>query len=878
MLTVIQSQDKPLNKVIGGADYQNATFFKYKEVTLESLEDLSKLLTRLEDKPMRAVIRHKLKEGVEQPARRKGNIDMVPSRWLCLDYDNPAPEDCPDYTVMPEAALEYMMANHWQFLEGVGIHWTLGNSAGVKPQSEKLSFHLWVELEEPVLNPSQWLRSKGFDFSLAHTGQIHYTASPDNAPKLAARSGFIKGVKLTGVTETAVMEKGDGVSLGHSCPDYLRAELVEEAETVEVSERHPWAAGWSLRALAAGMDTDEVTQVAMDAVIRLGYSEDRAQREISSLVESGAAKLQSGAISVDTTMSAELAFAEDDEEEEVADPQAQAVELCGPSLLEGVGDAESPIEYLKNHKEKLKNLDEFQVMELEEILMDKGILVESKPKAGQITRGRLGKLVKAAGGGGAGSESGIVSPEVVKKYKGIWENTYCTEKNGAYSYFFYDEDEKSLRLASKRDEIDSMCSYITANEKKAGALLFREEFYRDIHEKRCIDEFISNSKPFGDTQTVLEVKGTGKLNAVTEVSIVKHLEMVKRRYESVVVPPEYERFLDKEYSVVWDVVKASLARRFLGDKRSTVWIHCPSNWGKSFFFGGTPFGMTLTNKYSSEDFKGNDPADIAKFLFIFVDEADRFTKEMKLDTLSYRRLWGGHTDVVLPIRILASANPIGDLSDGVDKQLKNRVTKIKADTGELADSFKSLGWSTEMARKWYEAILSRRLHSWLTEWGDAGNFTDEAAKVFGAFTSKYGFVDSMDVEEALREDFWQHFIWDHVYKVGGEYRLKTRERGYATGWAAEAHLYVDNGSDADKDRRRLYIKRVHSWLKTYIFRTFEDKGHAIFKAVPNVEMVAKVLGGKECQTLPNANKFKGVYFDLNKVEGLEEVFNDAQEG
>jgi hypothetical protein len=183
-----------------------------------------------------------------------------------------------------------------------------------------------------------------------------------------------------------------------------------------------------------------------------------------------------------------------------------------------------------------------------------------------------------------------------------------------------------------------------------------------------------------------------------------------------------------------------------------------------------------------------------------------------------------------------------------------------------------------MARKWYEAILSRRLHSWLTEWGDAESFTDEAAKVFGAFTSKYGFVDSMDVEEALREDLWQHFIWDHVYKVGGEYRLKTRERGYATGWAAEAHLYVDNGSTTDKGRRRLYIKRVHSWLKTYIFRTFEDKGHAIFKAVPNVEMVAKVLNGKQCQTLPNAHKFKGVYFDLNKVEGLEEVFGDAKEG
>lgn len=877
MITVIKTK-VPCNKRIGAdgkmIDYQSAKAVLPTVKDVKSLKDVHELLIDLEDQPYRAILRGVPRDEVKGKwtTKKAHNYEFPPVHWLCLDYDQPAPEGCPDYVEDPEGAIHWMIEHHWHCLEGVAIAWQLGNSANYRPATEKMSFHLWVWLDEPVIKCRNWLLNNGFDETLTDRSRIHYTASPEGVT-VPRRNGFIEGGALEGVEEEwREVEQGEGVEIEWLvCPDWRAQELIKELKD-SVSDcdgkaRHGIVRGWVLKACTEGFRG--VDAHAVDALVSMGRDHEEACGEVSRLVDGAIAKIKSGEIKASEQAQVAQVFADDEDDGEVEDPQAQKREVCGPSLMESIGESEDPIDYLKNHKEKLKSLDEFQVMELEEILMDKGILVESKPKKGQITRGRLGKLVKAAGGGGSGSESGIVRPEIVKKYKGIWENTYCTEKNGAYSYFFYDEAGRALRLASKRDEIDSMCSYITANEKKAGALLFREEFYRDIHENRKIIEWVAQSKPFGKSEVYFERRGDGDVNAIIESSVLQHLELIKNRKEKVEVPEAFERFMDANYGRVWDVMKAALARRFLGNKRSTIWVHCQSNWGKSFFFDIGDFGMTLDNGYDKDAFKGNDPAEMARWIYIFVDEAHRFTKEMKLDTIPFRRLWGGLAKVTMPARILASANEIADLSDGADAQLLNRVVKVNVQGEPLEQALQAAGWTTQKARGWYEALLSRKMYQWLKDWGDSKDFTDAADSVYNHFCKTCQMGEIEDITKYIHDHFWDHFLWDHIYKVGREFRKKDT----LSCWASE-HIHIDNGSSTDPDRRRVYIKSPDAWRDKYVNGSFGAKKFAVAKAMPSINAMAEILNGVKCSRLPNQKSFKGVYFDISKLENVEEQFAD----
>lgn len=854
MITIIESQDKPLNKVIGGEDYQKATRFTFKQVEPKDLKELSELLTRMESEPMKAVIRHRLKEGVEQPARRKGNVEMVPCRWLCLDYDGAAPVDCPDYTLFPEAALEYMIANHWPFLEGVGIHWTLGNSAGVKPQREKLSFHLWVELDAPVLNPKGWLTAHGFDGTLAHTGQIHYTASPDNAPKLAARSGLVEGGPLSGVTETEVREKGKGVSLGHTCPDYLRAELIAEAETVYVTERHPWALGWTLRAITAGMDADEVAQVAMDAVIRMGYSQDRAEREITAMVETAATKLISGEITVDTTVSAELAFPDEEDAvlcEEQADEQHR--EIHGPSLLDMIREGVDPLKALK--EKPITGWGPLKLAELEKALADVGAFGS---KAGQISRAALKTMAKKK------AQEVTLEVDVKDEFKAKWITTYCQQDAGTYRYFLVGDD--SIRLLSKRDELDAVATYLSADMEKQDAVVFRERFYREIHENRQIAEWVTVPKPFGSSRTYLEPRDDGRVNVVVETSFAERLNHLCQRSKDTVVPKAFEDLMDREYGVVFEVMRAALMRRFIGDKRSTVWIHCCSDWGKSFLFDVPELSQAVENDYSAESFKGNDPKELNEKIYFFVDEADRFTKHMKKDRLPYRRLYGGQVELTLPMRILASANTIGDLADHADQQLLNRVIKVEPPETKLKEVLEANGFSTATARDLYVVLLVRRFKAWLEELPASG-WKDYAGKEYDAFAENRGIKGVETNEQDIVDQFYHSYIWDRVMLEGGVFRKKT----------PNDFIWIDNGSTTHPERKRLYIKKPDAWRKHFIDAVYGDRGHSIRKTMSSVKTTIEILGGTACDRLPNGSKFKGFWVPLDRASVDGSPWDEAEQ-
>jgi hypothetical protein len=872
----------------GTKSYDLAKWCKFEKVEIDSFETLCATLRSLESEPRKCIIRgdSEIKEGfsnTKQLLANGGQVVPEATRWLLFDFDGRGgkwAEWASEALSNPEGMVKRFLAEECpKELAEASVYWQYGSSIGV--DKEKFSLHLWVYLSEPVLSPKAYYLQHGFDGSLDGACQPHYTATPiftDMVDPMPVRSGVLVGGGDMDASPILNIQKtysnsGDARMVGHKDARAMMEDY-DSLKPDEAGARHPVVISWSLSAIANGMDSFEVESLVMSKLIEWDKEPAIAQRDAASMVKGAVAMVAAGRVVVDHTTNAEVAFDEDVADVVVEDAAGQTKELCGPSILDKIKEAPDAYQAFKDNLKDMGSMDEAQLLDLEDVLVDVGVIVDSKPKAGQMTRARLGKLVKASGGDGG---SGI-SAEVVERYKETWSQTYCSEKNGAFCYFFYNKADKSLRLASKRDELDSMCSYITAEGKKAQALLFREEFYRTIHEERQIVEWVPVTKPFGEPMTRFEQRGDGKLNAIVEVSVIKHLELLKNRHDSVEVPERFETLMDKEYAVVWNVLKAVLARRFLGNKKSTIWVHCSSDWGKSFFFSITDFALTMDNGYSSENFKGDDPAELAKYIYLFIDEAEKFSKEMKLDTLSYRRLWGGQTSVKLPARIIASANSMTDLSGGVDKQLINRVTKIKVDGRKLDDVMSEQGWSTELAKKWYDAMVSRRMHEWLMEWGEADDFTVVTDEVYKAFLKKGVMDDVEDIEETLKGDFWDHFLWGHLVKVGNLYRLKTRSAGHTTAWASDEYLYMDNGSDKEPDRRRLYIKGVSAWSETYIKRTFGKKHYAILKAVPNIETLAQVLGGTRCTKLPNRVSFKGIYFDVAGLEGLEEVFGATKEG
>lgn len=364
MITIYESQDAPMAKDMKRPNGLNPFMFTAEQRSVETIEELSELLKALEDQPFKAVTRHRPK--VDGVFRRKGNMEAQAVPWLCLDYDGGAPAGCPDYLVDPEAAILWMIENGgWDCLRGVGIHWQLGNSAGVK--LEKMSLHLWVMTDRPILDARGWLARHGFDAALMNLGQIHITGNPLNAPDLGcARSGLIKGGVLTGVAEEpakTVANEAQRGQLRGGCPDYVRDAIIAEARSAQVSEggRNPWAMVWTWKAISAGLDVAEVKAVAAEELERMGYSAAKAEHDAREMTDRVIEKMQDGAMAVRDDHRPDLDFSDDEEDATVEDADAQARALGCGSLVEGLRECSDRFDWLKENRGAVAKLDTLEL-------------------------------------------------------------------------------------------------------------------------------------------------------------------------------------------------------------------------------------------------------------------------------------------------------------------------------------------------------------------------------------------------------------------------------------------------------------------------------------------------------------------------------------
>ena len=195
------------------APYGEAKYFTLEERQVNSLAELSQLLTDLQTQPKACIIRGKYVGDAlareRDPAFRPGKVrrsldyfDDQPLHTVLIDVDGFEPLTS-DVLTDPRGAIdEFVFTMLPEPFRGAGYHWQLSNSAGHPSKGAELRAHLWFWLAKPLTSAQlrAWAKSVGLkaDLALFNPVQIHYTALPVFEPgqidPYAERSGFVPGL------------------------------------------------------------------------------------------------------------------------------------------------------------------------------------------------------------------------------------------------------------------------------------------------------------------------------------------------------------------------------------------------------------------------------------------------------------------------------------------------------------------------------------------------------------------------------------------------------------------------------------------------------------------------------------------------------------
>lgn len=173
---------------------QMEKYFDVEEQELSSFNDLSTLLTNLEEEPNSLVIRGKLIDGrATINIRRTGSATLVDHpdknfnphsrRWCMLDIDDLVlPEEFSNINECSEEIVAHTISQLPDEFRSAACHYQFSGSMGVKTGMIKV--HLWYWLDRAVsdLEMKSWTSSNSdvpIDQALFNPVQVHYTVPPN---------------------------------------------------------------------------------------------------------------------------------------------------------------------------------------------------------------------------------------------------------------------------------------------------------------------------------------------------------------------------------------------------------------------------------------------------------------------------------------------------------------------------------------------------------------------------------------------------------------------------------------------------------------------------------------------------------------------------
>lgn len=395
----------------------------------------------------------------------------------------------------------------------------------------------------------------------------------------------------------------------------------------------------------------------------------------------------------------------------------------GLDIAKGQLEGKEPLCFLDQCKEQYENgdLGEFLLSRKEYLAeypkAEYGLLKNKMKGLFDITKGFMDDLVH-----------GIKSEEELEMMEAAKDELKMVRYDGN-SYFKLELSTDGDRYyKTTQQEVTLLLGIACGDDNNA-----KQDELNKIHRDRVVSEVSADPTIVGRSHIKEFLCADGTLVIKKMVSAEKIIESRLAELDDVAVDEGFISYIKENYAEVIDIMEAALARKFCESKKAFVYFRCPTSYGKTFFFGLESLSRSFTKKYDVAEFRGNSPDDFIKPLMLFIDEANCFPSDYKVNEPEYKRLYGGFAKVKLGLRVLACANPMEDLEAGVDPQLQERVVCIHPKEVRLDHH----GIEKNLSRRMWEKWILNRLGNLILKWSQSEDVNKACESHFDAFLKKY---------------------------------------------------------------------------------------------------------------------------------------------
>lgn len=421
----------------------------------------------------------------------------------------------------------------------------------------------------------------------------------------------------------------------------------------------------------------------------------------------------------------------------------------------------------------------------------------------------------------------------------ILKRVFCMRSGKGFSYMLL--EGKNLRPFPSQEMIP-LVRLICGEDKLSESLEFQK-----IHTNHEIEWMRTNIAPSGQTHYVMVQMDNQKYESICHVSIEEMLRNQIRRIGKYEIDPKFEKMVRSKYDYIFDIYEYALALKFCTEKANVIWLREHSNTGKTFFLGATEakdYIFTADNELKSGDFVGDGPDKWGKMLFFFIDEATKFSADMKSGNLSYRMLYAGMVEVKMPLRILSSDNEIADLTNGVDKQIDNRVINMHhLGTMDLNKWLKDNGMNATSAQIMWQKIILTHILSILESWGKAERLEDIASVTASKFQDKYKKASMQDIGDYIKS----------VVETAVNETLD--DDGKPTRTVLKSQRDLKDFLVATKEG--ILVRSPKTFFKMVILEYCPEKEKSFFKRYVNNDAIANMYGQKNKSHKVESGYIKG---------------------
>jgi hypothetical protein len=506
--------------------------------------------------------------------------------------------------------------------------------------------------------------------------------------------------------------------------------------------------------------------------------------------------------------------------------------------IEKIEDKQSPLlEKLEDAKEELE-AREICMEQLPYISGLNTIAWENEKlkilKLAIISETKLDKIRKTS------YKTQVVEDAEVEQAREKIKRIMCSKSGKGYSYLFIDGND--LRPIPSQ-EMTPLVKLIS-NENK----LEESVIYERIHAHREIESMTTNIMPSGKTHYVMDRLTNGKFEAVCHVSIGEMIDNNIKRLKDIKINKEFEHQVRSQCQYIFDIYEYALALKFTFEKANCIWLREHSDTEKTFFIGAREvkdYIFFTESEIKENDFVGDPPERWGKALFFFIDEAKKFTSDMKNARLPYRMNYGGRVELDKPLQILSSDNEISDLTQGVDKQIENRVINV-----HYKGTFKLRNWldknnmDATTAQYMWQKIILQFISNKLEEWSQFDSLQVVASEYIRKFKKKYKKDKMKDLKE-LGYELVDQAISECVDGQGNPFFNLTQQK-------RDLKDFIILSDD------KYHIKSPKTFFTMLLDEYAPEKKKSFFRSYPNNESLANIFNSSYSPTLINKKTIKTI--------------------